>query len=224
MKFVVSQPALQNELQFLQGIAEKKKTIPILSNILLRAEGDFLTLAATDLEVSLTAGCEARIEEPGGITVSAKKIFEVVRSLEDEVCEGEPTMTVHAGGVEGLGGAQQLVRPPRADRREMPPGPIAPESLEQLPVEARDQDVGPLADFRVRRSPLFITVSITTSTPRAASARSAVGPTSSTCRATSARRMSSGSSRLTKPFPSTVVPISCLSAPALRRPSAGDRG
>ena len=86
MKFVVSQPALQNELQFLQGIAEKKKTIPILSNILLRADGDFLTLAATDLEVSLTAGCEARVEEPGGITVSAKKIFEVVRSLEgDEI-------------------------------------------------------------------------------------------------------------------------------------------
>ena len=36
MKFVVSQEALQNELHFLQGIAEKKKTIPILSNILLR--------------------------------------------------------------------------------------------------------------------------------------------------------------------------------------------
>jgi DNA polymerase-3 subunit beta len=86
MKFVVSQNALQNELQFLQGIAEKKKTIPILSNILLRAESDFLTLAATDLEVSLTGGCEARVEEAGGITVSAKKIFEVVRSLEgDEI-------------------------------------------------------------------------------------------------------------------------------------------
>ncbi len=47
MKFVVSQGALQNELQFLQGIAEKKKTIPILSNILLKAEGSFLTLAAS---------------------------------------------------------------------------------------------------------------------------------------------------------------------------------
>lgn len=84
MKFVVSQAALQNELQFLQGIAEKKKTIPILSSILLRAEGNFLTVAATDLEVSLTAGCEAQIEESGAITVSAKKIFEVVRALEGE--------------------------------------------------------------------------------------------------------------------------------------------
>ena len=84
MKFTASQELLLGELQFLQGVAEKKKTIPILSNILLRAEGDFLTLAATDLEVSLTGGCEAQVEEPGGITVSAKKIFEVVRSLADE--------------------------------------------------------------------------------------------------------------------------------------------
>ena len=84
MKFVVSQESLHNELQFLQGIAEKKKTIPILSNILLRAEGDFLTLTATDLEVSLTGGCGAQVEETGGITVSAKKIFEIVRSLAGE--------------------------------------------------------------------------------------------------------------------------------------------
>lgn len=84
MKFVVRQEALQNELQFLQGIAEKKKTIPILSNILLRAEDGFLTLAATDLEVSLTAGCEAQVEKSGGITVAAKKLFEVVRSLAGE--------------------------------------------------------------------------------------------------------------------------------------------
>ncbi len=84
MKFVVSQESLQNELQFLQGIAEKKKTIPILSNILLRAENNFLTLAATDLEVSLTGGCDSEVEQEGGITVSAKKLFEVVRSLSNE--------------------------------------------------------------------------------------------------------------------------------------------
>ena len=84
MNFVVGQDALLGELQFLQGVAEKKKTIPILSNILLRAEGGSLTLAATDLEVSLTGGCEAEVQEPGEITVSAKKIFEVVRSLTDE--------------------------------------------------------------------------------------------------------------------------------------------
>jgi DNA polymerase-3 subunit beta len=88
MRFRVSQEALEKELQFLQGVAEKKKTIPILSNILLRAEKDFLQLAATDLEVSLTGGCESSIEDEGGITVSAKKLFEVVRSLPAGEIEG----------------------------------------------------------------------------------------------------------------------------------------
>ncbi len=81
MKFFVQRDDLENELQFVQGIAEKKKTIPILSNILLQASGETLSLAATDLEVSLTTSCAARTETPGGITASSKKLFEVVRSL-----------------------------------------------------------------------------------------------------------------------------------------------
>lgn len=81
MKFIVQKEHLENELQFLQGIAEKKKTIPILSNILVSAHPDHLSLAATDLEVSLTTRCDANTQEEGGITVSSKKLFEVVRSL-----------------------------------------------------------------------------------------------------------------------------------------------
>ena len=83
MKFSVQRDHLENELQFLQGIAEKKKTIPILSNILISADGEVLSLVATDLEVSLTTHCPAVVAEAGGITVSSKKLFEVVRSLPD---------------------------------------------------------------------------------------------------------------------------------------------
>ena len=46
MKFSVQRDHLENELQFLQGIAEKKKTIPILSNILISADGEALSLVA----------------------------------------------------------------------------------------------------------------------------------------------------------------------------------
>ena len=81
MKFTVQKEHLETELQFLQGIAEKKKTIPILSNILLSAEGDNLSLSATDLEVSLETRCPATVTAVGGITVSSKKLFEVVRAL-----------------------------------------------------------------------------------------------------------------------------------------------
>jgi len=84
MKFSVQKEHLENELQFLQGIAEKKKTIPILSNILISANADHLVLAATDLEVSLTTRCAATTQTEGGVTVSSKKLFEVVRALPAE--------------------------------------------------------------------------------------------------------------------------------------------
>ena len=93
MKLTVQREALASELQILQGIAEKRKTIPILSHILISAEPDHLSLVATDLEVSLTTHCAATTTEPGGTTVSSKKLFEVVRSLP----AGEIQMSSSAG-------------------------------------------------------------------------------------------------------------------------------
>jgi len=93
MKFSIQRGVLEPELQVLQGIAEKRKTIPILSNILLAAEGEELSLVATDLEVSLSTACPASVAEAGGITVSSKKLFEVVRSLP----EGDIQMSSDSG-------------------------------------------------------------------------------------------------------------------------------
>ena len=91
MKFTVKREDLERELHILQGIAEKKKTIPILSNILLTGDGNGLQMAATDLEVGLTTKCEAKVEVEGGVTASSKKLFEVVRSLSAEQIEIETT-------------------------------------------------------------------------------------------------------------------------------------
>ncbi|HJO05265.1 MAG TPA: DNA polymerase III subunit beta [Acidobacteriota bacterium] len=93
MKFTVQRDTLECELQVLQGIAEKRKTIPILSHILISADSGKLSLVTTDLEVSLTTQCDASISVPGGTTVSSKKLFEVVRSLP----AGEIEMTSEAG-------------------------------------------------------------------------------------------------------------------------------
>ncbi|HLX10500.1 MAG TPA: DNA polymerase III subunit beta [Thermoanaerobaculia bacterium] len=68
------------ELAPMQGIVERKTTIPVLSHILLDAK-DSLHLAATDLDVSLTSRCEAEIKEGGAIAVQAKKLIEIIRSL-----------------------------------------------------------------------------------------------------------------------------------------------
>jgi len=72
------------ELAPMQGIVERKSTIPVLSHLLLSARDGKLHLSATDLDVSLTSWCEADVEVGGGIAVQAKKFMEIIRSLRTE--------------------------------------------------------------------------------------------------------------------------------------------
>ena len=60
MEFTVSRADLVRELNLSQGVVEKKTTIPILSNILLEADGDRLLLTATDLELGVRSWCAAK--------------------------------------------------------------------------------------------------------------------------------------------------------------------
>ena len=83
MELSVSKADLLRELQFFQGIVERKNTIPILANVLIDAKGSEVRLAATDLEVGLKSRCPAKIEKPGSLTLPAKKLFEIVKALPD---------------------------------------------------------------------------------------------------------------------------------------------
>lgn len=89
------------ELSPMQGIVERRTTIPVLSHILLKATGKSLQLAATDLDVSLTSAVPAEIESEGSLAVQAKKFTEIVRSVvADEVrlkVEDERSLLVQAG-------------------------------------------------------------------------------------------------------------------------------
>jgi DNA polymerase-3 subunit beta len=85
----------------MQGIVERRTTIPVLAHLLLRAEGGRLHLAATDLDVSLTSWCEADVAAEGAIAIQAKKFLEIIRSLTgDEVhlVQDEPReLSIRAG-------------------------------------------------------------------------------------------------------------------------------
>ena len=84
MQFSVSKNALLKELNLLQGIVEKKSTIPILSNVLIEtANASTISLVATDLDVSLQTECAAESARPGSIVLQARKLFEIVRNLPD---------------------------------------------------------------------------------------------------------------------------------------------
>lgn len=81
MEILVRRSDLARELHLVQGIVERKNSIPILSNVLAEARGGELRIAATDLDVSLLCGCAAQVKTEGAVTLSAKKLYEIVRSL-----------------------------------------------------------------------------------------------------------------------------------------------
>jgi DNA polymerase-3 subunit beta len=84
MKFSIKKEDILSELQLLQGIVEKRNTMPILANILVNATESEVELIGTDLEVGLKTHFPAQIDETGSITISGKKVFEIVRSLAEE--------------------------------------------------------------------------------------------------------------------------------------------
>jgi DNA polymerase III subunit beta len=84
MELTVAKADLQKELQLCQGVVEKRSTIPILSNVLLKAADGRLQIAATDLDVTILSSCAARVTTPGGVTIEAKRLFDIVRSLPDD--------------------------------------------------------------------------------------------------------------------------------------------
>jgi DNA polymerase-3 subunit beta len=85
MQFVVSKQNLQKELGYVQGVVEKKNTIPVLSNILIESVGDgTIRLTGTDLDVTIRCDMDADdIKTPGSICVQARKLFEIARLLPD---------------------------------------------------------------------------------------------------------------------------------------------
>jgi DNA polymerase-3 subunit beta len=84
MKLKIKKDEILKGLQRIQGVVDKKNTMPILSNMLLVADGKGIEIVATDLEIGLRGRYEAEVEKPGAVTVSAKKMFEIVRELPEE--------------------------------------------------------------------------------------------------------------------------------------------
>src|SRR5262245_41035071 len=81
MNLSITKEQISAGLQAVQNVVSTRTTLPILSNVLLRAEGDRLELTATDLDVTVTCSVEATVKKPGATTVPVKKLFGIVREL-----------------------------------------------------------------------------------------------------------------------------------------------
>lgn len=81
MKLTIAKDQIISGLQAVQNVVSTRTTLPVLSNVLLKAEGDRLHLTATDLDVTISCSVEAKVETPGALTIPARKIFGIVREL-----------------------------------------------------------------------------------------------------------------------------------------------
>jgi DNA polymerase-3 subunit beta len=85
MQFVMARGALQKELAFVQGVVERKNTIPVLANILIESAGEeAIRISGTDLDVTIRCDTDAEeIKSQGAICVQARKLFDIARLLPD---------------------------------------------------------------------------------------------------------------------------------------------
>jgi DNA polymerase III subunit beta len=89
MNLTIAKEQIINGLQAVQNVVSNRTTLPILSNVLLRAEGNHVEFTATDLDVSVSCSVEATVKKPGASTVPVKKLFGIVRELNSSEIELE---------------------------------------------------------------------------------------------------------------------------------------
>src|SRR5712692_4149730 len=81
MEVHVDRDAFLKGLQMVHNVVEPRQTLPILANVLLESDGDTLRLTATDLEVGARVSVPAKVPAGGSITLSARKLLEIVKEL-----------------------------------------------------------------------------------------------------------------------------------------------
>jgi len=83
MKFTIIKPSIFKTLTHLQSIVNKKNTLPILSNILIEAKKESLTLSSTDMDISIRETIDCKVVEEGSTTLNAQIMFDIIKKLPD---------------------------------------------------------------------------------------------------------------------------------------------
>jgi len=81
MNLTIAKDQLLSGLQAVQNVVSTRTTLPILSNVLMRAEGEGLEFTATDLDVTIACGVEAKVKKAGATTVPVKRLYGIAREL-----------------------------------------------------------------------------------------------------------------------------------------------
>ncbi len=81
MEFVIARDDLQQALYYAHGVAERRTTIPVLSNVKVTAEKDEVTVGATDQQVSICAHCQGTVRKKGSASANGRVLYDIVREL-----------------------------------------------------------------------------------------------------------------------------------------------
>lgn len=81
MKVTLERQTLLRTLAHIQGVVERRNTIPILANVLIKAEGDSITFTATDMDLELIETAEGSVAKKGAFTAPAHTLYDIVRKL-----------------------------------------------------------------------------------------------------------------------------------------------
>ncbi|NQZ14222.1 MAG: DNA polymerase III subunit beta [Alphaproteobacteria bacterium] len=84
MKLSIDRAALLRSLNHVQSAVEKRNTIPILSNVMMKAEDGVLSLATTDMDMEINEAVAATVSDAGSTTVPAATLFDIVKKLPDD--------------------------------------------------------------------------------------------------------------------------------------------
>ena len=98
MKIIIDRSDLLKPLSHIQSVVERRNTIPILSNVVIKADEDYLFLSATDMDIDILEKFKCTVLKSGSITVTAHILYDIIRKLTD----GSEILIEFTGGTASL--------------------------------------------------------------------------------------------------------------------------
>src|SRR5213594_922184 len=126
MEVTVRREDLVRGLHLVQGVVERRNTLPILANVLIEPAAEGIALTATDMEVGLRGLVTAQVKKKGTVTLNARKLYEITREV---TAEEVVLKSLQAGWVEVLAGRSKfkIVSLDAKDFPQLPLGTDAPQ-------------------------------------------------------------------------------------------------
>jgi DNA polymerase-3 subunit beta len=152
MKLKVTQENLNKALGLVARVASTRGTLPILSNVLLKIEGNRLTVSATNLDIAISCGVGAQVQSEGSLTVPARLLQDFVSSLPSGVIELEQeeqrlkvTTESYKSVVNGVSAEEFPVMPAIDGGTSWKvPGPLLKKALQQVLIAASNDESRPV--------------------------------------------------------------------------------